>query len=86
MLTIELAHAIRVKEDQRDEYVNRTLIRKPEAELVSANTYRIQDIDQDDSEQERDNKPDGKTQCDKSHICLPVVLVLGHTSPLSTFV
>jgi hypothetical protein len=42
MLAIELAHAIRVEEDQRDEYVNRTLIREPEAELVSANTYRIQ--------------------------------------------
>jgi hypothetical protein len=68
MLAIELLHAIRVEEDQRDEHVNRTLIRKPEAELVSANTYRIQDIDHDDSEQERNDKPDRKTKCDKSHI------------------
>jgi hypothetical protein len=41
MLSIELTHAIGVEKNQRDEHVNRSLIREPEAEFVSTKGHAV---------------------------------------------
>jgi hypothetical protein len=62
MLSIELAHAIRIEKDQCDEYIDGSLLREPEAELVTPERNVIQRLDENDSEQEGNDKPDGEAQ------------------------
>jgi hypothetical protein len=41
VLSIELAHALSVKEDQRDKRVDRSLLREPEAELITTDLNSV---------------------------------------------
>ena len=51
MLLIELGHAVRVEKDQRDKYIDRSLLGEPEAELITADADIVQRFDEDDPEQ-----------------------------------
>jgi hypothetical protein len=57
VLSIELAHALCVEEDQRDKRVDRTLLCEPEPEFVATDLYTVQRLDEYDSKQVGNNEP-----------------------------
>src|SRR5210317_307620 len=82
MLAIELTHAICVEENQRDEYVYRSLLREPEAKLVPTQRNIIERLDENDSEDKGNDKPYCEAKANQAQVCTPVVSFLRHTSPL----
>jgi hypothetical protein len=52
VFSVHLVHAPGIKEDQGDEYVDRPLLGKPESQLETAYSYRIQLIDQENTKAE----------------------------------
>ena len=68
VLFIELAHALSVEEDQRDKRVDRSLLCEPEAELVTTDFNAVQRLDQDDSKQVRNDKPDHEAKPHESQV------------------
>jgi hypothetical protein len=72
MIAINAIHAPGVKENQQHKDVNRALLRKPETKLKPTDSNRIELLDEEYAETERDREPDRETQCDKLEIGAPV--------------
>tara|TARA_B110000037_G_C16828238_1_gene386618 strand:- start:275 stop:496 length:222 start_codon:yes stop_codon:yes gene_type:complete len=72
MFTIDAIHAPSVKKDQQYEYIYRSLLCKPEAELEPANTNRIQLINKQNSKSIRAHKPDREAEPHQPKVRSPI--------------
>jgi hypothetical protein len=71
-LSIDVIHAPGVKEDQRNEDVDRALLGEPETELEATNADTIQLFDKKYAEAIRAGKPDDEANEDEPQIRSPV--------------
>jgi hypothetical protein len=71
-LPVDAIHAPGVEKDQRDKNVDRTLLRKPEAELEATDPDAIQLIDKKNPEPVGTGEPDCKTDGHEAKIGSPV--------------
>jgi hypothetical protein len=70
---VELVHAPGIEKYQDDKDVHRTLLRKPKAQVVTANAESVELINQDNSKKIRHNEPDTEADGHQSEVCLPII-------------
>jgi hypothetical protein len=80
VITIDAIHAPGIEEDQDNENVDGALLGKPEAQLETGKSDRIQLLDKENACAERNGEPDRETDTDETQIGPPVgeTLVLVH--------
>jgi hypothetical protein len=71
-LSIDAIHAPGVEKNQRNEYVDRTLLCEPEAQLKAAESNAIELLDEQHAESIGTDEPDDETDSDQSQIGAPV--------------
>ena len=69
---IDAIHAPGVEKDQRDEDVDRALLRKPEPQLKTANADLVHLFNEQDTEAIRADKPDDEANRDEAQVGTPV--------------
>jgi hypothetical protein len=72
MIAVDAIHTPGVKENQQYKDVDRPLLRKPEPELKTANTYRVQFVDEKDAESVGTDEPDREAKSDQPQVGTPV--------------
>ena len=87
VFAINVIHTPGVEKYQQDKNVYRALLREPESELEAADTNRIELLDQQNSETERAQKPDGEAARHKPEVRTPIrqAFVLVHEQPRSCY-
>eukprot|EP00747_Dinoflagellata_sp_TGD_P198721 gnl/TRDRNA2_/TRDRNA2_71792_c0_seq1.p1 gnl/TRDRNA2_/TRDRNA2_71792_c0~~gnl/TRDRNA2_/TRDRNA2_71792_c0_seq1.p1 ORF type:complete len:110 (+),score=1.43 gnl/TRDRNA2_/TRDRNA2_71792_c0_seq1:19-348(+) len=70
---IQLVHGMGIHDDQYQEHIDRSLLRKPEAEFETEELDSIQLIHEQDAEAVGDDKPDNEIGEDQSQVGGPIV-------------
>jgi len=80
-LAVYAIHPPRIKENQRDENIDRTLLREPETELEATDTDRVHLLDKQHTKAVRAYKPDDQTYADEAEIGPPICETIGSVHP-----
>jgi hypothetical protein len=72
MFAIDTIHSPGVEKDQQHEDVDRSLLRKPEPELKSADTNCVEFLDEKNAESVGTHEPDEEAQTDEPQVGTPV--------------
>jgi hypothetical protein len=72
MLAINAIHSPGIEKDQQYEYVDRSLLREPESELKSADTNRVELLDEENTEPVGTHEPNDEAKSDESQVSSPV--------------
>lgn len=71
-LPVQFVHSPSIKEDQYNEYVNRSLLGKPEPQSETADANRVELVNQQNAESVRTNKPDDHAAKKQLQIGFPI--------------
>jgi hypothetical protein len=72
MFAVNAIHAPSIEKNQQHEDVYRSLLCEPETELKTANTNRIELLNEQDAESVRAHEPDNEAQGDEPQVGAPV--------------